>query len=142
MEIFSITIQCLNTPEVQEILKSIDSESDVLLTSVDTEDQKIEIQNIQPINQLKTIGFVPDEAAKEIFDKYGDSATIDVDDYAITFENGMYGIVADISVEEKNIEEPKHKRLPLPILIVVGVLTGLLTVVLVIIKLLKKLKKK
>lgn len=144
MEIFNGIIDGTNMPEAQEIIKGLDSESDILLTSVDMDEKKIEIQNIQPINQVKTIGKVPDEIANEIFEKYGENANVDIADYMITYENGVYGIIADISVEELSDEddEPRNKRLPLPLLIVVGALTAILTAVLVVIKLIKSLNKK
>ncbi|MGN1318609.1 MAG: hypothetical protein ACI4VF_06290 [Lachnospirales bacterium] len=144
MEIFNCNIDCSSIAESQEILKELDSDKDLLLTNIDQENKKIEIQYIKPINQLITIGYVPDEIANEIFEKYSEDATIDIEDYMTTYENGTYGLVVDITAEEepKEEEKPKNKRLPLPILIVVGALTALLTAVLVFVKLLKSLNKK
>ena len=143
MEVFNCVIDCMNSPEAQEILKDLDSERDILLTSVEPENNKIEVQFIQPINQLKTVGSVPSEITEEIFEKYGEEANVDISDYMVTFENGMYGLVADITVEEYvEDEEPKHKRLPFPLLVVVGTLTALLTGILVIIKVFKAFGKK
>ncbi len=144
MEIYNAIIEGVNTQEAQEILKQLDTEKDILITSVDQDEKKIEIQSIQPINQVKTLGQVPQEITDEIFEKYGENANVDVSDYMITFENGVYGLVADIEVEDlpEEKEEPKNKRLPLPLLIVVGTVTGILTVVLVIVKMIKSLRKK
>lgn len=144
MEIFNGIIEGTNTHETQEILKQLDSEKDILLTSVDAEEKKIEVQFIQPINQIKSLGFVPQEIADAIFEKYGDGSNVDIADYIVTFENGVYGLVADIEVEElpEENEEPKSKRLPLPLLVVVGTLTGILTAVLVVLKMIKSFRKK
>lgn len=142
MEVFNCVIQGTNNPEVQEILKNIDCDTDILITSVNTETSTIEIQYIEPINQLKTLGFVPQEIATEIIEKYGDNSNVDIADFLITFENGLYGVVVDIEVDEIKEEEPKEKRLPLPLLVVVGSLTALLTLVLVIIKIVKSFGKK
>lgn len=144
MEIFNTIIDCTNMPDAQDILKELDSDKDLLLTNVDYVEKKIEIQFIQPINQIKTVGVVPSEISDEIFEKYNDSdVNIDVADYLVTYENGVYGIVADISVEESpEEEEPKNKRLPLPLLIIVGTLTAILTAVLVVVKLFKSFNKK
>ena len=61
----------------------------------------------------------------------------------VTYDSGIYGLVADITVTEVNTEEkPKSKRLPLPLLIVVGAATGILTAILIVIKLVSSLKKK
>lgn len=144
MEIFNGIIEGTNTPEAQEILKQLDPEKDILLTSVNADDKTIEVQFIQPINQIKSLGFVPQEICEAIFEKYGDGSNVDIADYMVTFENGVYGLVADIEVDElpNEDEEPKSKRLPLPLLIVVGVLTGILTAVLVVIKMIKSIRKK
>ena len=144
MEIFNGIIEGTNTPDAQEILKNMDSDRDILLTSVDYESNIIEVQFIEPINQVKTVGFVPEEICSAIFEKYGNNANVDIADFMITFENGVYGLVADIEVEEmsNDEEQPKEKRLPLPLLVVVGTLTAILTIILVIIKMIKSFRKK
>lgn len=144
MEIFTTVIENTNTPEIQEILKTLDNTKDVLLTSENTENPDIvDIQYIKPINQIKTIGNIPTSLMAEIKDKFGDNITIEITDYQITYDNGVYGLAVDIDVDSrKPAETPKSKNLPWPILLLVGIVTGLLTVVLIIIKLIKKSKKK
>ncbi len=142
MEIFNGIIEGTNTPEAQEILKQLDAQKDILLTSVDTEEKKIEVQFIQPINQIKSLGFVSQNIADTVFEKYGNSSNVNIADYMVTFENGVYGLIVDLEVEElPEDEEPKGKRLPLPLLIIVGALTGILTAVLVVIKVIKSFRK-
>ncbi len=144
MEIFNGIIKGTDLPEAQEILKELDCDRDILLTTVYPEEKKIEVQFIQPINQVKTIGFVPDDIVEEIFEKYGENANVDISDYMVTYENGVYGLVADVEVDDMPDEDEKedNKRLPLPLLIIVGALTGILTAVLIVVKLLKSLNDK
>ncbi len=144
MEIFNAVIQNTDTPEIQAILAGLNTEEDILLTNEDPENENcIEVQYIEPINNIKTIGCIPPEIISSIREKYGRDIAIEISDYMVTYENGIYGLVADITINEVNTEEkPKSKRLPLPLLIVVGAATGILTAVLIIIKLISSLKKK
>ncbi len=144
MEIFNAVIQNTDTPEIQTILANLNTEEDILLTNENTESENcIEVQYIEPINNIKTIGKIPPEIIASIREKYGKNVAIEISDYMVTYDSGIYGLVADITVNEINTEEkPKSKRLPLPLLIIVGVATGILTAVLVIIKLITSLKKK
>jgi hypothetical protein len=134
MEIFKTVIENTNTPQIQELLKSLDNTKDVLLTSENTE-------FIKPINQIETLGNIPSSLISEIKDKCGDDVTFEISDYEVTYDNGVYGLEVDLVVDNRHAEVPKSKNLPWPILILVGVLTGLLTIILVIIKLFKKSKK-
>ncbi len=144
MEIFNAIIQNTDTPEIQTILANLNTEEDILLTNENTEAENcIEVQYIEPINNIKTIGQIPSEIIASIREKYGKDVAIDISDYMVTYDSGVYGLVADITVNEIDTEEkPKSKRLPLPILIIVGVATGLLTAMLIIIKLITSFKKK
>lgn len=142
MEIFKTVIENTNTPQIQELLKSLDNTKDVLLTSENAENPEIvDVQFIKPINQIETLGNIPSSLISEIKDKCGDDVTFEISDYEVTYDNGVYGLEVDIVVDTRHAEVPKSKNLPLPILILVGVLTGLLTIILVIIKLFKKSKK-
>ena len=138
MEIFKTVIENTNTPQIQELLKSLDNTKDVLLTSENAENPEIvDVQFIKPINQIETLGNIPSSLISEIKDKCGDDVTFEISDYEVTYDNGVYGL----EVDNRHAEVPKSKNLPWPILILVGVLTGLLTIILVIIKLFKKSKK-
>ena len=132
MEIFKTVIENTNTPQIQELLKSLDNTKDVLLTSENTENQEIEdVQIIKPINQIETLGNIPSSLISEIKDKCGDDVTFEISDYEVTYDNGVYGLEVDLVVDNRHAEVPKSKNLPWPILILVGVLTGLLTIILV-----------
>lgn len=144
MEIFNAIIQNTDTPEIQAILANLNTEEDILLTNENPEAENcIEVQYIEPINNIKTIGRIPPEIIASIREKYGRNVAIEISDYMVTYDSGIYGLVADITVNEIDTEEkPKSKRLPLPLLIIVGAATGVLTAVLIIIKLVSSLKKK
>lgn len=144
MEIINAIIQNTDTPEIQAILANLNTDEDILLTNENTEAENcIEVQYIEPINNIKTIGCIPPEIIASIREKYGRDVAIEISDYVVTYENGVYGLVADITINEVDTEEkPKSKRLPLPLLIIVGAATGLLTVILIIIKLISSFKKK
>ena len=144
MEIFNAIIQNTDTPEIQAILSELDTEEDILLTNENPDKENcIEVQYIEPINNIRTIGQIPPEIIASIREKYGKDVAIEISDYMVTYDSGIYGLVADITVTEVNTEEkPKSKRLPLPLLIVVGAATGILTAILIVIKLVSSLKKK
>jgi hypothetical protein len=142
MDIYNTIIENTDKPEIQEILKKLDPDKDVLLTAQNTEDSSvIDIQYIKPINRVVTVGEMPAELMDEIRQKHSGNFTIEVTDYAVTFENGLYGLTADVQVNELALDTPKAHRLPLPLLILVGIATGLLTLVLIIIKLVKRANK-
>lgn len=143
MEIFTTVIENTNTPETQEILKTLDNTRDVLLTGENPENPDIfDVQYIKPINQIKTIGTIPTSLMAEIKDKCGENIIPEISDYEVTYDNGVYGLAVDLKINDSLPSEvAKGKSLPLPLLIVVGALTGILTVVLIIIKLIKKHKK-
>lgn len=144
MAVFTTVIENTNTPQIQELLKSLDNTKDVLLTSENAENPNIvDVQFIKPINQIEVLGNIPTSLMAEIKDKCGDDVTLEISDYEVTYDNGVYGLVVDIDVDNTSPAEiAKGKSLPWPILIVVGILTGLLTVILIVIKLFKKRKKK
>ncbi len=144
MEIFNAIIQNTDTPEIQAVLSELNPEEDILFTNENPDEENcIEVQYIEPINNIRTIGQIPPEIIASIREKYGKDVAIEISDYMVTYDSGIYGLVADITVTEVNTEErPKSKRLPLPLLIVVGVATGILTAILIVIKLVSSLKKK
>ena len=52
MEIFKTVIENTNTPQIQELLKSLDNTKDVLLTSENAENPEIvDVQFIKPIRK-------------------------------------------------------------------------------------------
>ena len=60
MEIFKTVIENTNTPQIQELLKSLDNTKDVLLTSENAETPEIvDVQFIKPISQIETLGKIP-----------------------------------------------------------------------------------
>lgn len=142
MNIYNTIITNTDTPQIQEILKNLDPDKDVLLNAPNAEDSSvIDIQYIKPINDIVTIGNMPDELMEKLRDEHGSNFTIDIIDYAVTYDNGVYGLVVDLQINDLALDSPKIKRLPLPLLILVGAATGVLTLVLVIIKLMRKGKK-
>lgn len=69
------------TPQIQELLKSLDNTKDVLLTSENTENPEIvDVQFIKPINQIETLGNIPSSLISEIKDKCGDDVTFEISD--------------------------------------------------------------
>jgi hypothetical protein len=140
MEIFTTTIQNTDTPEIQSIIRKLDNDEDILMTAGSLNDEApIEVQYIKPINQIINVGTLSSEFVKNIKEKYGSNVALDITDFTVTLENGTYGIDADIEVDQlpEAEEEPvdNGKKLPLPLLIIVGLLTGILTIVLIIVKL-------
>ncbi len=143
MEIINAVIENTNSPETQAILAKLNPEEDILFTNENTESGTFDVEYIEPINNIKVIGSIPSDIISEIKEKYGDDASIDIYDYIVTFDQGVYGLVADIEVDKVEDEKPvKTKKLPLPMLIVIGVATGILTLILVILKLIFSRKKK
>ncbi len=135
MEIINAVIENTDSPEIQSILAGLKPEEDNLFTN-EREDGTVEVEYIEPINNIKTIGTIPAEIIEGIKEKYGEKVSYDIYDYVVTFDQGLYGLAVDISVEETEEDKPpKERRLPLPLLIIVGVMTAILTVVLVIVKL-------
>lgn len=143
MEIINAVMENTNSPETQAILAKLNPEEDILFTNENTENNTFDVEYIEPINNIKVIGSIPSGIISEIKEKYGDDASIDIYDYIVTFDQGVYGLVADIEVDTVEDEKPvKTKKLPLPMLIIIGVATGVLTLILVILKLLFSRKKK
>lgn len=145
--IYTTTIKGTNNAQSQEIIKNLDPREDLLFVYGDiTENaQPVEIQYIKPINDIKTIGLLDAELVKEITANHGEEISVSVSGYELTFEDGVYGITADIEVEDASEDDEvinKQKNLPLPLLLAVGALTGILTVVLVIIKIFNKNNEK
>lgn len=143
MEIINALIENTNSPEIQAILSKLNPQEDVLFTNENSESGIVDVEYIEPINNIKIIGNIPSDIIATIKDKYGKDASIDIYDYVVTYDNGVYGLSVDIEVDKVDIDKPvKQRRLPLPILIVVGLITGILTIILVIVKLIFARKKK
>lgn len=141
MEIINAVIENTNSPEIQAILAKLNAEEDVLFTN-EREDGVVDVEYIEPINNIKVIGSIPSDIIASIKEKYGEDASIDIYDYVVTYDNGVYGLAVDIEVEAVEKEKPvKEKKLPLPVLVVLGVATAILTFVLVIVKLIFAHKK-
>lgn len=142
MEIINAVIENTNSPEVQAILAKLDPKEDVLFTNESKDRSSIEVEYIEPINNIKVIGCIPEDIINTIKEKYGDDASIDIYDYVVTYDNGIYGLAVDIEIEQVEGEKPvKEKKVPFPLLIVLGIATGLLTIILIILKLLFAKKK-
>lgn len=136
MEIINAVIENTNSPETQAILAKLNPEEDILFTNQNTDSGSLDVEYIEPINNIKVIGNIPRDIISSAKEKYGDDVSIDIYDYAVTFDQGVYSLVADLEVDKVELEKPvKEKKLPLPLLIVVGTATGILTIVLVILKL-------
>lgn len=143
MEIINALIENTNSPEIQAILAKLNPQEDVLFTNENSESGIVDVEYIEPINNIKIIGNIPSDIIATIKDKYGKDASIDIYDYVVTYDNGVYSLSVDIEVDKVDIDKPvKQRRLPLPILIVVGLITGILTIILVIVKLIFARKKK
>ena len=141
--IYTTTIKGTNNAQSQAIIKNLDPREDIIFVYGDLADgTPVEVQYIKPINDVKTIGLIDAELAKEIVLNHGEEISVSIPKYELTFEDGIYGITADIEVEPANSSEEKKKRLPLPALIGVGALTCVLTGVLVILKAVNKNAKK
>lgn len=136
MEIINAIIENTNSPEIQAILAKLNPEEDILFTNESEDGSSIEVEYIEPINNIKIIGSIPEDVIATIKEKYGNDASIDIYDYIVTYDQGVYGLAVDIEVDKIDNEKPvKERKLPLPILIVVGIATALLTVILIILKL-------
>lgn len=142
MEIINAVIENTNSPEIQAILAKLNSEEDILFTNENIEKNTLEVEYIEPINNIKVLGNIPADIIASVKEKYGEDVSIDIYDYVVTYDQGMYGLVADLEVDRVEFEKPvKDKKLPLPLLIIIGVATGILTIVLVILKLIFANKK-
>lgn len=142
MEIINAIIENTNSPEIQAILAKLNPEEDILFTNESEDGSSIEVEYIEPINNIRVIGSIPEDIIASIKEKYGDDASIDIYDYIVTYDHGMYGLAVDIEVDKVEEEKPvKERKLPLPLLIVIGMATALLTLVLIVIKLIFSSKK-
>ncbi len=142
MEIINAVIENTDSPEIQAILAKLNSEEDILFTNENIEKNTLEVEYIEPINNIKVLGNIPADIIASVKEKYGEDVSIDIYDYVVTYDQGMYGLVADLEVDRVEFEKPvKDKKLPLPLLIIIGVATGILTIVLVILKLIFANKK-
>ena len=136
MEIINAVIENTDSPEIQAILAKLNPEEDILFTNENTEKNTLDVEYIEPINNVKIIGNIPADIIASVREKYGEDVSVDIYDYVVTYDQGMYGLVADLEVDKVELEKPvKEKKLPLPLLIVIGTATGILTIVLVILKL-------
>lgn len=143
MEIINAIIENTNSPEIQAILAKLNPEEDILFTNESEDGSSIEVEYIEPINNIKVIGSIPADIIATIKEKYGNDASIDIYDYIVTYDQGIYGLAVDIEVEKVEEEKPvKERKLPLPFLIVIGMATAILTIILVIIKLIFSHKHK
>ena len=142
MEIINAVIENTNSPEIQAILAKLNPEEDILFTNEMEDRSSIVVEYIEPINNIKVIGNIPDDIINTIREKYGKDASIDIYDYVITYDQGVYSLAVDIEVDTVETEKPvKEKKLPLPIIIALGIATGLLTIILVVLKLVFSHKK-
>ena len=142
MEIINAVIENTDSPEIQAILAKLNPEEDILFTNENTEKNTLDVEYIEPINNVKIIGNIPADIITSVREKYGEDVSVDIYDYVVTYDQGMYGLVADLEVDKVELEKPvKEKKLPLPLLIVIGTATGILTIVLVILKLIFAHKK-
>lgn len=142
MEIINAVIENTDSPEIQAILAKLNPEEDILFTNENAEKGTLDVEYIEPINNIKVIGNIPVNIIASVREKYGEDVSVDIYDYVVTYDQGMYGLVADLEVDKVELEKPvKEKKLPLPLLIVIGTATGILTIVLVILKLIFAHKK-
>lgn len=142
MEIINAVIENTNSPEIQAILAKLNPEEDILFTNESEDRSSIVVEYIEPINNIKVIGNIPTDIINTIKEKYREDASIDIYDYVITYDQGVYSLAVDIEVDTVEEEKPvKEKKLPLPIIIALGIATGLLTVILVVLKLVFAHKK-
>lgn len=142
MEIINAVIENTDSPEIQAILAKLNPEEDILFTNENTEKNTLDVEYIEPINNVKIIGNIPADIIASVREKYGEDVSVDIYDYVVTYDQGMYGLVADLEVDKVELEKPvKEKKLPFPLLIVIGTATGILTIVLVILKLIFAHKK-
>ena len=142
MEIINAVIENTNSPEIQAILAKLNPEEDILFTNESEDRSSIVVEYIEPINNIKVIGNIPTDIINTIKEKYGEDASIDIYDYVITYDQGVSSLAVDIEVDTVEEEKPvKEKKLPLPIIIALGIATGLLTVILVVLKLVFAHKK-
>lgn len=142
MEIINAVIENTDSPEIQAILAKLNPEEDILFTNENTEKNTLDVEYIEPINNVKIIGNIPADIIASVREKYGEDVSVDIYDYVVTYDQGMYGLVADLEVDKVELEKPvKEKKLPLPLLIIIGTATGILTIILVILKLIFAHKK-
>ncbi|MBQ9519344.1 MAG: hypothetical protein IJR59_05570 [Firmicutes bacterium] len=140
--IYTTRIKGTDNPESQQIIKKLDPREDVLFIYGDMADNvPVEVQYIKPINDIKTVGLIDAELAKEIVAQNGEEISDCISKYELTFEDGVYGITADIEVEKAEDGKDGKKRLPLPALVAVGAVTAVLTGVLFVLRAVNKAKK-
>ncbi len=141
--IYTTKIKGTDNPQSQQIIKKLDPREDVLFIRGDmADDLPVEVQYIKPINDIKTVGLIDAELAREIVAQNGEEISVCIPKYELTFEDGVYGITADIEVEKSEESETDKKRLPLPALIAVGAVTAVLTGVLFVLRAVNKQKRK
>ncbi|MBR6401030.1 MAG: hypothetical protein IKS17_07415 [Firmicutes bacterium] len=140
--IYTTKIKGTDNAASQEIIKNLDPREDILFIYGDLADgMPVEVQYIKPINDIKTVGLIDAELASEIVAQNGEEISVAIPKYELTFEDGIYGITADIEVEKAEDGEPSQKRLPLPALVAVGAVTAVLTGVLFVLRAINKSKR-
>ncbi|MBQ7264728.1 MAG: hypothetical protein IJS61_01370 [Firmicutes bacterium] len=144
MDIYNTVIENTDTPEIQELLRKLDKHRDVLMTSLSPSvPGQVDIQFIEPINTIRKLGNIPDYIMEDIRKEYGtENVTVDVSEYMVTYENGAYGLVVDLSVSSTALVVNSKKRLPLIFIILIGIATGFLTLVLIVLKFIDRVREK
>lgn len=141
MDTVKIVLKQTDTPEVQRLLQELEPEKDVLVTVGDLEDspEGLEVQYIKPINDMKKVGIVPAEYIYELMDKFGENISLDIVSYEVTYKDGVYGLVVELSVTVyEEDEEEKGCGMPLIFLLMAGLFTGLATIIFFICRLIKR----
>ena len=96
MEIINAVIENTDSPEIQAILAKLNPEEDILFTNENTEKNTLDVEYIEPINNVKIIGNIPADIIASVREKYGEDVSVDIYDYVVTYDQGMYGLVADL----------------------------------------------
>ena len=110
MEIINAVIENTNSPEIQAILAKLNPEEDILFTNEKEDRSSIVVEYIEPINNIKVIGNIPDDIINTIREKYGKDASIDIYDYVITYDQGVYSLAVDIEVDTVETEKPVKEK--------------------------------
>ncbi|HAG03913.1 MAG TPA: hypothetical protein DCG28_00605 [Lachnospiraceae bacterium] len=144
-EFYSITLEDVDNTQTQALVKGLDPKKDILFTALSLDNpDRIEVQLIEPINTVRTVGLIPSDIIEQVREEYGtENVKLDIFNYSVTFDNGVYGVEADIrATSTAAVPVEKEKKLPLIFVICIGAATAVLTAVLVVLKLINKAKKR
>lgn len=144
MNNIKVNIKGTDTPESQKLLQELDPKKDLLLTVGEVPEclqSGIKVEYIKPINDLRQVGLIDSEDLQSIVEEFGEDIALEIESYEVTYKEGVYGIVANLSVTVyERVEESGKLRMPVLLCLIATIFTGLATIVYIVGRLCRKRK--